>query len=126
MTLFKLFWLIGHLLGEDSVELFCDFKVTVGVEMTVSAKRRFDVFMPQTFLDLEWVFTEADQQRHMRVTEAMHSNSLNLGRITVRVYNMRKLALRARNPITRFSNGFIYATALSDYLLESLSLRPKK
>lgn len=86
MALFKSFWLIGHLLGEDSVELFCNFKVTVGVEMTVSAERRFDVLMPQTFFDLEWIFTEADQQRHMRVAEAMHSNSLNFGECTVRVH----------------------------------------
>lgn len=100
MTLFKLFWLIGYLLGEDPVELFCDFKVTVGVKMTVSAERRFDVFMPQTFFNLEWIFTEADQQRHMRVAEAVHGNSLNFSECAVRVHNINELLVRARNPIT--------------------------
>ena len=94
MTLFKLFWLIGHLFEEYPVELFFDFKVAVGVKMIICAERRFDVLMPQEFLDLERIFTEADQQRHMQVAETVHGTSLNFDAFAVCVHNINKLLVR--------------------------------
>ncbi|OFR95926.1 hypothetical protein HMPREF2861_08575 [Lactobacillus sp. HMSC068F07] len=87
MTLFKLFWLIGHLFGEYPVELFCDFKVAVGVKMIICAERRFDVLMPQEFFDLERIFTEAGQQRHMQVAETVHGSSLYVSTISINCWS---------------------------------------
>ncbi|ARY92874.1 hypothetical protein BGL52_14310 [Lacticaseibacillus casei] len=94
MTLFKLFWLIGHLFGEYPVEFFCDFKVGCWGKDDHMCRARFCVLMPQTFFDLEWIFIESDQQRHMRVTETAHGNSLNFDAFAVCVHNINELLVR--------------------------------